>query len=137
MNELAQILNAVAWPSVVLIVLAAFYCPLKRVLERVLQVRAGSKGIELVLDELNKEGKLPFGSRKELSGLSAHDIWALDTFANAPPPILVSRLKVPQRVAARTLSEASLFTVEGDGENRKVIVTSLGRDILSAAGKLL
>lgn len=52
MSQLAPILNAIAWPIVVLIVLSAFYCPIKRVLSRVLQVRAGSKGIELVLEEL-------------------------------------------------------------------------------------
>jgi len=137
MSQLAQILNAIAWPVVVLIVLTAFYCPIKRALGRVLQVRAGSKGIELVLEELNKEGKLPFGSRKELTGLTAHDIWALDTFANAAMPLLVNTLKVPQRVAARTLYEAGLLLVEGNAENRKVIVTPLGREILSAAGKLL
>lgn len=69
--------------------------------------------------------------------MSAHDIWALDTFASVATPMLVTTLKTPQRVAARTLYEAGLLLIEGNAENRKVVVTPLGRDILSAAGKLL
>lgn len=51
--------------------------------------------------------------------------------------MLVSTLKVPQRVAARMLCDAGLLQIEGDGNDRKVRVTNLGRDILSAAARLL
>ena len=136
-QHIAQILDAIAWPLVVLIVLLTLHSPIKHALDRLLQVRASSKGIELVLDKLDKEGKLPFGARKELSGLSYHDIWALHSFANASSPVRVKEMKTPQRVAARTLSEAGLLSIEGYDENRTVTITSLGKDILSAADKLL
>jgi hypothetical protein len=105
----------VAWPLVVLTVGCVFRRPIGNALVRLRKVRATSKGVELVLDSLERKGQLPVGSRAELSGLSAHDIWALDSFANGRITTLVAQLNPAQRVAARALRDAGLLTLTGDG----------------------
>ena len=137
MEYIAPILSAVAWPAVVLIFLCVFRETLINLLSRVQQLKGGTSGLELVLDRLDKDGQLPFGSRKELSGLTAHDIWALETFADEKRNESVDKLKPAQRVAVRTLCDAKLLALTGDGANRKVITTALGKQILTAANELL
>jgi hypothetical protein len=129
MNILAQILTALAWPIVTLIIAGMFRRPLSTLISRAREIRASSKGIELILEQLEKKGQLPLGSRFELSGLSAHDIWALDDFAaNKILPI-----KPAQRVIARTLADAGLLEISGEGPNYRIIVTPFGRQILETA----
>lgn len=137
MEYIAPISSAVAWPLVVLIILFLFREPLKDLLSRVQQLKGTSSGLELVLDRLDKGGQLPFGSRKELAGLTAHDIWALETFIDENKNEPVDKMKPAQRVAVRTLCDAKLLALTGDGANRKVIATALGKQILTAANELL
>jgi hypothetical protein len=77
-------------------------------------------------------------SRGELSGLSSHDIWALDSFANRENkvPKEVGLMNAPQRVAARTLLDLNLLTLVGEGASRHVTVTALGHLILETAKSL-
>lgn len=137
MEYIAPILSTVAWPAVVLIILYSFREALRDLISRVQQVKGSSSGLELVLDRLDKDGQLPFGSRKELAGLTAHDIWALETFADEKRNEPVDKMKPAQRVAVRTLCDAKLLAFTGDGANRKVIATALGKQILTAANELL
>ena len=137
MDGIAHILSAVTWPIVVLTVFLVFRSSIKGLLARLLKIKASSKGVELVLEELEKEGQLPIGSRTELAGLSAHEIWALDDFTNQRIAVSVSQMKPAQRVAARTLRDAGLLTVQGEGPDRKIAATPLGLDILRAANSLL
>ncbi len=136
MEGFAAILGAVMWPVVVLTVFLLFRRPLNELLARVLRIKAGSKGVDLILRELEREQQLPFGSRSELAGLTAHDIWALDSFADkAMPP--GTDLTPAQRVAARTLRDVGLITIEGEGAARKVALTELGQEVLRIAKGLL
>jgi hypothetical protein len=135
MEIVAQILAAIAWPLVVLVIALMLRRPLLDLLPRVRQVEA--KGIKLILERLEEEGQpLPFGARKELSGLTSHDIWALESFAQGQMP-LIPDLKPGQRVAARALVEAGLVSIRGEGPSRRLEVTELGKKILAAAESLL
>ena len=136
-NIIPQVLNAIAWPIVVLIVICIFRRPISDVFSRILKVRASSKGIELVLEKLEKEGQLPVGARAELAGLSGNDVWALDDLANNRIATRISEMKPAQRVIARTLVDSGLLMVSGEGPNRQVVVTPLGRQILQVASTLL
>src|SRR3972149_6343131 len=120
-NIIPQVLNAIAWPIVVLIVICIFRRPISDVFSRILKVRASSKGIELVLEKLEKEGQLPVGARAELAGLSGNDVWALDDLANNRIATRISEMKPAQRVIARTLVDSGLLMVSGEGPNRQVV----------------
>ena len=137
MEVVAPILNAIAWPFVALILIWAFRKALSELLARVLQLKASSSGIELILDRLEKEGQLPFGSRSELAGLTAHDIWALESFSNGQISPVVEKLNTAQRVAVRTLCDAKLLAITGEGVDRKVVATTFGEQTLRAASLLL
>ena len=135
MEIVPEILAATAWPIVALVIACIFRRPITELLSRVRQIKA--KGVELILDRLEKEGQLPVGARAELSGLSAHDIWALNDFATKRITAMPIEMKPAQRVAARTLLDAGLLTLRGEGAARQVEVTPLGQRILEAAGSLL
>jgi hypothetical protein len=111
--------------------------PLEKGTFRLRSVKAGSTGIELVLDHLEQEAQLSQSARVELSGLTSHDIWALDDFASKRITTKVADMKPAQRVAARALTDHGLLTIAGDGESRAVVLTPLGRQILDAANSLL
>ena len=96
-----------------------------------------AKGVRLILNRLEMEGQLPAGSRAELMGLSANDIWALDDFAAKKITTMLVEMKPSQRVAARTLLDAGLLTVRGEGAGRHVELAPLGQRVLDAAGSLL
>ena len=68
-----------------------------------------------------------------MDGLSAHDIWALDSFAKEQGGNAVDSLGAPRRVAARMLLDFGLVTVGGEGVNKKVNVTERGHQLLAAA----
>jgi hypothetical protein len=133
MEVFLEILHAISWPVAVLIVLGIFCVPIWRAVARLQTLKATSKGVELVLEQ----AQLSATSRAELSGLSPHDIWALDDFSTGSIPVVVSQMKLSQRVAARALLDLHLLTIEGSGLNRKVVVTPLGQQILQAAESLL
>jgi hypothetical protein len=113
------------------------FLPLTDILSRLHKFRAGTKEIELVLFKLEQETPLSAVTRAELSGLSAHDIWALDSFAKEPINTPIENLTAAQRVAGRTLVDLNLLTIVGEGQHRTLVVTKLGRQILDAANSLL
>jgi hypothetical protein len=100
---------------------------------RVRALKVTSKSVELVLNELEKQGSLPVSSRAELEGLSSHDIWALSSFAEKEVPTEVDKMRPAQRVAARTLLDVNLLTLVGGGSNRQVTLTPLGNRMIEAA----
>jgi hypothetical protein len=110
------------WPSDTLIVLGALICftPIIGLISRVHKVKF--KEMEVILDDMVLPPKL----RAELSGLSSHDIWALDSFENAHST-LIDSMKPAQRVAARMLVDFKLLSITGEGAERKVSLTSQGR----------
>jgi hypothetical protein len=125
--------------SIALILIGAFlgFIPLEDLIPRLHTLKATSKGVELVLEKLEQQAPQASGSRTELSGLSSHDIWALDTFANQKISLIVDQMNPAQRVAARTLADFKLLTIISEGTNRRVELTSLGRQILQAANSIL
>lgn len=121
------------WQSVALILIGILlgFTPLGDLLSRI--HKAKYKDFELILDVLN----LPPRLRKELSGLSPHDIWALNDFADGTRVTLfVDKMKPAQRVAARMLVELELLTIEYDGTEKKVSLTPRGQELLEKAKTL-
>jgi hypothetical protein len=137
MEIIPQVLNAIAWPIVVLIIALCFRKIIKDIFSRVQKVVANSKGIELILDQLEKERKLPFGAREELSGLTSHDIWALDEFARNKITTIISDMNLAQKVAARSLMDVNLLVINNIESKQQVEITQLGRQILAIANTLL
>lgn len=137
MEIIPQILNAIAWPIVVLVIALCFRQIIKDVFKRVQKVIANSKGVELILDQLEKQGQLPFGSRSELSGLTSHDIWALDEFARNKITTTVSKMNLAQKVAARSLMDVNLLEIINTDSEKQVRITKLGSQILEVAKTLL
>jgi hypothetical protein len=136
MNNVLQILHVVSWPLAIVAIVVVFHVPLGEVIRRLHKVKANLKGVELVLEKLEKDVHLSVGARVELSGLSSNDIWALESFASQAIPPSVNGLNAPQRVAARTLFDAGLISVDGIGLDRKLRVTPLGHQLLQAANTL-
>jgi hypothetical protein len=115
LSGLLRFLGAISWPIAVLVLAILFRRPIRDLVTRVRTLKATSTGVELVLNELEKEGLLPVSSRAELSGLSSHDIWALDSFARGEVTTKVDQMRLAQRVAARTLLDVKLLTLVGEG----------------------
>src|SRR3990172_13006517 len=112
MESAEKILSIVIWPAVVLAIVVIFRAQLAAILTRVTKIQANSKGVELLIANLEKQGQLPFGARTELSGLTSHDIWALFDLGNKK--LLIKNMNLPQKVASRTLLDAGLFEIQGD-----------------------
>lgn len=125
-----------SWPVAVLLLAFLFREAISGLIGRIHKLKASSKGVELVLHKMEKEGQLSVSSRAELAGLSSHDIWALDSFAQGKIITKVDQMSPAQRVAARTLLDLNLLALFGEGPNRQVAVAPLGRQMLDAA-KLL
>ena len=123
---------SLGWPSITVIVIGALFCftPLTDLIPRLRKVKF--KETEVVLAEM----ALPPRLRDELSGLSAHDIWALDSFAGGEIETSVVKLKAAQRVAARMIVDFKLLSITGEGSDKKVAVTERGRQLLTAAKSL-
>ncbi|MGA8729895.1 MAG: hypothetical protein WB608_14175 [Terracidiphilus sp.] len=119
------------WPSAALILIGGLFVftPLTDLVTRIHKVKF--KEMEVVLDDMVLPPKL----RAELSGLSSHDIWALDSFANGIG-VVVESMKPAQRVAARMLVDFRLLSVAGEGPDRKVSLTPQGQQLLAAAKSL-
>jgi len=132
-KAVAEVAAAVAWPLVIMILVCVFYKPITSLLSRVREIKAS--GVEVLVDRLEEQGKLPVGGRAELQGLTSHDIWALDTFAKVP--MKIAAMTNPQRVAARTLLDAGLLVLQGTGVEREVEVAPLGKELLEAAKTIL
>jgi hypothetical protein len=136
LSGLLHFLGAVSWPIAVIVLAILFRRAIRDLIRRTRTIKATSAGVELVLNELEKEGPLPMSSRAELSGLSSHDIWALDSFAKGEVTTKVDQMRPAQRVAARTLVDVKLLTLVGENSNKEVTVSPLGRRVLEAAGSL-
>lgn len=137
MEIIPQILNAIAWPIVVLVIALSFRQIVKDIFKRVQKVVANSKGVELILDQLEKQGQLSFGSRSELSGLTSHDIWALEDFSRNKITTIVSKMSLAQKVAARSLMDVNLLEIINADSEKQVKITQLGSQILEVAKTLL
>jgi hypothetical protein len=117
------------WEAMALILAGAvlWFTPLVALMPRVRQLKV--KGVKLILDEM----PLSPVARKELSGLSAHDIWALESVESGTTTNVISKMNAAQRVAARMLVDFQLLTIAGEGSTERVDVTPLGRQLLDAA----
>jgi hypothetical protein len=123
---------AMDWQSMALLLAGSIlsFTPLVEMMPRIRKVRM--KAFKIVLDEMD----LPPDLRKELDGLSAHDIWALDSLAKRVSSNAVADLGAPRRVATRMLLDFGLVTLTGDGLNRQVEVTPRGHKLLAAAASV-
>jgi hypothetical protein len=121
--------------SVTLVLVGAFICtlPLDALASRIQSLKVGSRGVELILEKLTEQVRLSPNQRMDLAGLSAHDIWALESFAKATIKTRIVEMTTPQRVAARTLVDLKLLDIVGEGLDRGVKVTPLGENLISAA----
>ena len=88
------------------------------------------------MDTLEKQVQIPVNARADLAGLSSHDIWALNDFVTNKIKNKVSDLNPARRVAARVLVDLDLLVVVGEGAEREVIPTALGKDVLRVANSL-
>lgn len=71
--------------------------------------------------------------RKEVLGLTAHDIWALESFVKDPKKTVVANLPTASKVAAKSFSEMGILEIsEG-----KIVITKLGKELLETAEKIL
>lgn len=132
-HDFIPVMTAYSWPITILVLALLFQKSVRELVERVHTIKATSKGVEMLMNKLEKEGQLPLSSRAELSGLSANDIWALNDFASEKITTCVDQMTPMQRVAARTLLDSKLLAVTGEGPARKVTVAPLGRLILETA----
>jgi hypothetical protein len=129
-SVLLHLMNAVSWPIAALVLVLLFRGSIIELIGSVDTIEA--KGVKLLMS------RLPPSARAELKGLSSEDIWALESFANEnnQVPKDVDRMNGAQRLAARTLLDFKVLTLEGDGPNKRVTLTHLGREILDAAKSL-
>lgn len=134
MTGIAEVLSAVAWPIVVLAIFLMLRSSINGLLARVKRLKAGATGVDLLLERLQKQDPAAFAARPELSGLTSHDIWALDSFASNK--LVVKTLTAAQRVAARSLLEAGLVAMTATGSDLLVQPTELGQSLLNAARAL-
>jgi hypothetical protein len=130
---LLGLMKSISWPIAAITLAVIFRKPIIGLMTRVHKIKATSKGAELVLHELEKQGRLSTFSRLELEGLTAHDIWALQSFESGTIPIQVDLMKPAQRVAARTLVDLGILSLVGEGPQRHVEIAPLGFKILEAA----
>jgi hypothetical protein len=126
------IIQALAWPGTV--ALAVYY--LKNDLftwlgGRGVTVENQTLGMKIVVGALEKEVRLTSTDKKEIGNLSAHDIWALDTFNIQP--IKKYQMGLAQKVIAKTFLEIGLIDFKQDD----VVVTQKGKAILEVANKIL
>ncbi len=136
-NQLANIIGSTAWPAVALVIALVYRRAIVGLFSRTTTAKIHSKGIELILDSMERQGQLPFGARTELLGLTSHDIWALHDLGNAVVQTKVAKMNVAQKVAARTLIYNALLVIEGSDKERTVKVTPLGTKMLESAASLL
>jgi len=134
MTGIAEVLSAVAWPVVVLAIFLMLRSSITGLLARVKRLKAGAAGVDLLVERLQKEDPTVFAGRPELSGLTSHDVWALDSFASQT--LVVTKLTPAQRVAARSLLDAGLLTIRSSGSDFVVQPTELGRRLLDAASSV-
>lgn len=117
--------------SVTLMLVGVCLCilPLTQIMRRLASLKAGTTGVELVLDKLSTD------AREDLSGLSGHDIWALDDLVAETQkyPVTVDGLATPNRVMVRTFLDLNLLVIVPQGDQRIVVPTELAHEILRAA----
>jgi hypothetical protein len=135
-SQLFAAFGAIAWPLVIIVIILMFRRQIFYLFERLSRVKAYT--VEMIFENMEKKGELTPTSRSDLSGLSAHDIWALNDFAEKKisVPVEVIKMNAAQRVAARTLVDAGLLHILGEGADRHVEVSDLGRKVLAAAKQL-
>jgi hypothetical protein len=126
-----------AWPITTLIIALLFRKPVLDLLSRAKSANLSTKGVELVLNTMESKGQITFGARGELSGMTSHDIWALHDLARKPGFNVISKMGVPNKVAARTLIDYGLLYVDDSGKERVVKTTKLGDAVLETAATLL
>lgn len=137
MEILPQILNAIAWPVVILVIALTFRGTINSIFSRVNKVVANTTGFELILKQLVNEGQISSDLRTQLSGLTSHDLWALYDFSNGKIPNVVSKMSVVQQAAARFLIDAKFLEIESIENDRKIKTTLLGEKVLEKAKSLL
>ena len=74
---------------------------------------------------------------EELGGLTSNEIWALNDLSKGKITNAIKEMNQPQKVAVKTLLILNLVQSEGEGENRKVVLTNLGEKFLETANKIL
>ena len=70
-------IQGIAWPITVVISLYWLRKPIIDAFRRAERIAIHSKGLELTLNQLEKTTTLSAIQRKELSGLTSNEIWAL------------------------------------------------------------
>lgn len=127
-----KLLVAYAWPLTVILVLLI----LKKEVFGFLKDRNISyttKEGELVLSLMkNKESLLKL-QRDEIKGLTANEIWALQTFRDSPDKCKFSEMRGASKVMAKVLLEAGMLENKGD----HVALAPLGHEVLEAANRII
>jgi len=134
--DLATVL---AWPSVVLITVLVFGGRLIKLITDFSHVEVKSKAIQITLKRLAQEYNVPKTQIQKLSGLSGHDLWALEAFVKPPNDTYkyVKYFNAQRRAIVHSFLEMGLLEMVGEGDTKYVQPTKLAHDVIDAANRLL
>lgn len=132
MEAIVAMIQALAWPATVVLILYFLKGDLFQWLGgRGVTVKNQTLGMEIVIGALEREIALTSAEKKEISNLSAHDIWALETFNSQP--FSKYNMGLAHKVIAKTFLEAGLI----EFQHEKIMVTDKGKKILDIANNIL
>lgn len=137
--SIPELVNLLAWPSVVLITLLVFGGRLIKLVTSFSHVEVTSKAINVTLKRLEREYSVPKIQIEKLNGLSGHDLWALEAFVKPPNDTFryVKHFNAQRRAIVHSFLEMGLLEIVGEREARYVRPTKLANDLIDAANKLL
>lgn len=128
-------IQGVAWPLIILLCVYWLRKPLIDAFGRADKIAINSKGIELTLSKLENSIQLSPIQRKELSGLTANEIWALEDLSKTNRA--VAGLNAAQKVGVRTLLDMGLVEFYYDNKIQRVRLTEIGKKLLEIANTLI
>lgn len=89
--------------------------------------------MKLVISKALEDESLGKEQRVRLKGLTAHDIWALDSFSRGKKrENRINEMNPASKVMAQSLIEAGILEKKGE----QVVPTKLGKEILEAANSI-
>ncbi|MBE9580439.1 MAG: hypothetical protein IMF18_02340 [Proteobacteria bacterium] len=134
MTNIVTIIEALAWPSVVLVIVLLFRKPVVSLFSRAQSVDIKANGIQLVLSKMEELDPI---RRKELSGLSSNEIWLLNDIDLKKISPDIKAMIAPQKVGVATLLEMKLLETKTVGSSRHVVLTKLGKELLDIAKNII
>jgi len=130
---IVSLIDVLAWPSVILIIVFLFRNTLNNLLSRAEKVDLKSDGVALVLSKMKEiEPKL----QKEFSDLSVTDIWFISDIESGSVKGELKNMNPAQKVAAVSLLKTGLIRKENVKDKKHIVVTPLGKHFLEIANNI-